>query len=247
MKQQALLGDHSDFVYSVAFGPDGKTLASCSKDRSVKVFDATSGKSLLTFSGMDQDVLAVAYSPDGKNIVSSGYESGVYWWNAQTGERIRLQNGHGIAVHELCFSKDGKLLASAGADNTARLWNGENGAPLKALAVGSVTYAVALSPDGRQVATGSFDGFIRLWDVTSGRLLLTLIALPSARQPAWVAMTPEGYFDQGGESDSNATWRANGQAVIEQMWKPLQNAELVAKGCRGETVPVPLPQVEVKK
>ena len=136
-------------------------------------------------------------------------------------------------------------MASAGADNTARLWNGENGAPLKTLTVGSVAYAIAISPDGKQIAAGSFDGFVRLYDATSARLLLSLVALPNAEQPAWWAITPEGYFDRGGEPTQKAQWRANGQAAPEALWKPLEDANLVAKACRGETLPAP--QVDAKK
>jgi WD40 repeat protein len=185
---------------------------------------------------MSEDVLTVAFSPDGRSLVSSGHEAGIHWWNPQTAERVRLQGGHGVAVHELCFSKDGQLLASAGGDGTARLWDGASGAPVRTLAVGAVTYAVALSPDARFAATGSFDGLVRLWDVKDGRLLVTLLSCAGpGDQAAWVALTPEGYAQAGGAV--TPAWRVNGQAAPDALGKDLAQPALVARALRGEPLP----------
>jgi WD40 repeat protein len=204
--------------------------------------DAATGKSLMTFSGMDEDVLAVAISPDGNKVVSAGHEPAIRWWNPQTAERLRVQGGHGVAVHELGFSNDGKLLASASADGTVRLWNGETGAAVKTLPLGTVTYAVAISPDGRRVATGSFDGFVRLWEVPSGRHLVTLLSLPSVDdQLAWLAMTPQGYTEVAEALKQRTQWRVGEQGVSADMvWNTLRQTELVLKAFRGEAVPPPI-------
>jgi WD40 repeat protein len=225
----------------VAFSPDGQWLASASKDRTVKLVEAATGKSRFTFSGMDQDVLAVAVSPDGKSVVSSGFEAGLYWWNAQTGQRVRVQGGHGVAVHEVCFSTDGKLVASAGADKTVRLWDGTSGGPVRSLAVGSCTYAVAVSPGGKLVASGSFDGLVRLWDAATGRQLLTLLALrPSGDDLPWLAAAPEGYAVCSPALSAAARWRMAGQGVPDEaVWKVLAQPEALAKAARGEAVAAP--------
>jgi WD40 repeat protein len=237
-KAERVLDGHSDFVYSVAFGPDGKWLASSSKDRSVRITDVSTGKSLFTLGGVEQDVLAVAVSPDGKSVVSSGFETGIRWWDARTGERKKIQPGHGIAVHELAFSKDGKELVSAGADGTVRLWDAD-GSPRKALPVGSMVYAVAVSPDGSRVASGSFDGFVRLWDAKSGKLLLTLLSLPSQGERFdWLAMTPEGYAEGSDGVRAQGQWRT-GNLVGVEAWKLLHRPELVLRSFQGQPVPVP--------
>src|SRR5262249_39240009 len=168
----------------------------------------------LAFSGMEQEVLAVAVSPDGKSVVSSGYESGLFWWNAQTGEKVRVQGGHGVTVHEIAFSKDGKTVVSAGADRTVRFWDGSTGAPGKVLAVGSVVYATAIDPGGKLIASGSFDGLVRLWNAASGQPVATLLAVPAeGEQPAWLALTPEGYAAGSPGLIGQGQWRMSAKAV----------------------------------
>jgi WD40 repeat protein len=239
--EERVLTGHSDFVYAVAFSPDGKHLASASKDRTVKLVETSTGRSVFTFGGMNEDVLALDFSPDGKHLVSSGFETALHWWNPQTGERVRLQGGHGIAVHELAFSKDGSRLLSASADRTMRLWNGSTGAPLKTIGVGSIVYAAAISPNNKLLASGSFDGLVKIWDETSGRLLATLIALPSDNQQHdWLALTPEGYAAGSPSMSTLVRWRLAGQATAgERVWKTVRQPEMVARALRGETVAAP--------
>src|SRR5207245_3758610 len=136
---------------------------------------------------------------------------------AQTCERERQQSGHSIAVHEICFSKDGKLVISAGADKTVREWNGATGAPIRALSVGSIAYAVAISPNGKLIASGSFDGLVRLWDSATGRPLLTLLAVPSDADHAdWLAVTPEGYTASSSGFAGQAQWRMAGKTITPE-------------------------------
>jgi WD40 repeat protein len=222
----------------VAFSPDAKYLVSSSKDRTVKMVEADTGKSVFTFSGMDQDVLAVAYSPDGKQVVSSGFETSLYWWNPQTGEKVKTQGGHGIAVNELSFSKDGKRVVSAGMDRTARVWDGSSGAAIKTLSVGSPVYAVAISPNGKLIASGSFDGLVRLWDETSGRQLVTFLALPADQDQAeWLAQTPEGYATGSEKLTGLGRWRIGVQEVAgERVWPTLRQPEQIGRALRGEAV-----------
>jgi WD40 repeat protein len=207
----------------------------------VQLFDADTGKSVFTFSGMEQDAMAVAIRPDGKGLVSSGFESAVWWWNPATGEKVKTQVGHAIAIHELCFSIDGKRLVSAGADRTVRTWDGVTGAPLKSLAVGSSVYAVAISPQGKTIATGSFDGMVRLWDEATGRHLVTLLGIAGDNdQPDWMALTPEGYATGSDRLVALARWKMGAADIpAEQVWLVLRQSEEIARAVRGEAVAEP--------
>ncbi len=72
---------HSKSVYSVIFSPDGKYLASCSGDNTVKLYSVESQKEVTTLRGHSSSVLSVAFSPDGKYLASGSYDKTVKLWN----------------------------------------------------------------------------------------------------------------------------------------------------------------------
>ena len=213
---------------------------SASKDRTVKLVDAATGKSRLTFSGMDRTCWPWPSHPTASRSFPAGFEPGLHWWNPQTGERTKKQNGHDVAVHELSFGKSGKLLASAGGDKTVRLWNGSSGEPIRTLLAGSMVYAVALRPDGVQVAAGCADGLVRVWDAVDARLLLTLTQLPAEGDVSeWLAITPEGYVAGSDAALAKAHWRS-GAGPLPPSWPAtVTQPARVAAAWRGEKVAEP--------
>jgi WD40 repeat protein len=108
---------HSSSVTSVAFSPDGKTLASGSKDHTIKLWDVASGLELLTLKGHSSPT-AVAFSPDGKTLADESDKNSARLWSISTGTMLALARSASAYSGEL--SRDGKTLARI-SDNVDKL------------------------------------------------------------------------------------------------------------------------------
>jgi len=111
---QAYLSGHTNFSFSVAFSPDGKTLASGGDDYTIILWDVETrqpiGKPL---KGHTRNVTSVSFSPDGKTLASGSSDNTVILWDVETGQPIgQPLKGHTDQVNSVAFSPDGKMLAS---------------------------------------------------------------------------------------------------------------------------------------
>jgi WD40 repeat protein len=93
-------------VNSVAFSPDGTRIVSGSSDKSVRVWDASTGAELKVLNGHTSAVYSVAFSPDGTRIVSGSSDNSVRVWDASTGAELKVLNGHTESVNSVAFSPD---------------------------------------------------------------------------------------------------------------------------------------------
>src|ERR1700681_3160439 len=85
-KLRATLKGHTDRVISVAYSPDGKTLASGSSDTTIKLWDVATGKEKATLSGHTNHVGDVVFSPDGKTLASGSEDQTIKLWAMPTGK-----------------------------------------------------------------------------------------------------------------------------------------------------------------
>jgi len=116
------LRGHTGAVFSLAWSPDGKRIASASQDETIRIWDAATGQEVVTFRNHPGSHRCVAWSPDGRRLASGSYASDLRLWEAETGRDLLGLAGHNAEILALAFSPDGRLLASAGRDQTVRLW-----------------------------------------------------------------------------------------------------------------------------
>ena len=163
---QTLTG-HSDSVTSVAFSPDGRTLASGSRDDTIRLWDVATRRSIATLTGYSP-----VFSPDGRTLAAGSNNNTIKLWDVATGRSIATLTGYSPV-----FSPDGRTLAAGSNNNTIKLWDVATGREIATLTGQSESvYSIAFSPDGKTLASGSgsFDGTIQVWDIATGRRIATL-------------------------------------------------------------------------
>ena len=183
-----MLEGHTSFVTSVAFSPDGTTLASGSSDRTynywigspsndytVKFWDVGTGAKKAALEGHAYGVWSVSFSSDGTTLASGSRDKTVQLWDVATRTNIATLKGHTEAVTSVAFSPDGTLLASGSSDDTVKLWDVATGTNIATLEGHTEKVSsLSFSPDETLLASGSFDGTVRLWDVSARAHVATL-------------------------------------------------------------------------
>ena len=204
-----VLGNLSNRKLSVAYSPDGRTLASGNANGTVSLWDADTGRVIRSLEGHSDWVNAVAFSPDGQTLASGSGDRTVKIWDVNSGRELRSLEGHSSGVSAVAFSPDGQTLASGSWDNTVKLWAVNSGRELRSLeGHSSYVYSVAFSPDGQTLASGSDDNTVKLWAVNSGRELRSLEGHSGSVNA--VAFSPDGQTLASGSWDSTVRlWAVN--------------------------------------
>ena len=117
-----VLREHTGRVRSVAFSPDGQTLASGSDDRTIRFWDVATGQHKATLEGHTGWVRSVAFSPDGQTLASGSDDRTIRLWDVAAGKLKATLTRHTSYVNSVVFSPDGQTLASGSSDDTIRFW-----------------------------------------------------------------------------------------------------------------------------
>jgi WD40 repeat protein len=189
-QERVSLRGHRSDVYSLAFSPDGKTLASGAGEPSqgfgggprrnfpgeVKLWDLTGDtpRERASLEGLTLEIRAVAFSPDNRLLAAGGFGQDVKVWDAGSGALVAdLEASCSMSISTIAFSPDGTSLAVGGLYPSISVWDTGTWRVRSEL-VGRIAHRIAYSPDGTTLAVGLSDGTVVLRDVASGRVRAVL-------------------------------------------------------------------------
>ena len=177
---------HKAVVDQMRFSPNGKYMASASRDKTLRLWDIATGEEIRTFGHTDW-VKCLSFSTDGQSIASGGSDRTIKLWDVHTGKELRTFTGS-QQVFSVVFSSDGKKILSGGYDKTLQMWDIDTGKELMTfkgeVAGDSITM---FSPDGKYLLSGGIGVPLKLWDVaTMGKVRTYEGQLPP------VSFSPDG-------------------------------------------------------
>src|SRR5262249_20622289 len=210
------LEGHTQEIYAVAFTPDGQRVVTGSYDRTLKLWEVTSGRLIATMTGHGAQVHAVTVSPRDGTIASGDFKGEIRLWDGRTGRLIKvLSPAQQGGIGRLAFGLNGTILLATGGkglgEPVSKVWDLASGKVVATYAGhDNVVPAAAISPDGKLATTGGGDNNeIHVWDLATG----TRRAGPDGK-PLTPAGTGQVKWTAGCAADGRniawgSTWRQN--------------------------------------
>ena len=167
IRAETLKGHQGD-VYFARFSPDGKTLATASKDKTVRIWDSQTRTTRLILEGHGDEVNWVSFSPDGRMIATASDDQRVKLWHAATGRAQSTLTGHREEVVAAIFTPDGQRLISCDRKGTVILWDVALARECSFFEVkNGRIQCLAISPDGATLAIAGER--LLIWSLIEGK------------------------------------------------------------------------------
>ena len=162
------------WIWSVAYSPDGQTLASGGEDNTITLWNINTDE-CRALQGHHAWVWSIAWCPHHNLLASASYDRTVRLWDTDTGECLNILMGHQHILMAVDFHPYGEILASSSFDRTIKIWDVQTGKCLKTLRGHTKEVScVAFNSNGQILASGSGDRTVKIWDVQTGKCLKTL-------------------------------------------------------------------------
>ncbi|MFL5244805.1 MAG: WD40 repeat domain-containing protein [Gemmataceae bacterium] len=186
---QDTLKGHSDKIYSLAFGPGDKILASGGWDGSIIIWDLSKRTKIMTLDGHTDKVSGLVFSADGKILASSSFDKTAKLWDTTTWKIRANITENGSAVHRIALAPDSKALAAPTTAGLIKLWDVPSGKELRELKTHEeVARCVAYSSDGTILASASAKT-VQLWDTATWKEIVKPISTGYVES---LAFSPDG-------------------------------------------------------
>jgi len=200
---------HLDEVRSVAFSPDGRYLASGSRDGTVKLWRIPDGI-LIKTSHVGGTLYAMAVTPDFRYLATSDSEK-IKIWRLTDGTLLRILKGHYDGASCLAFSRNGKYLASA-SKGIVRLWRMSDGTLLRWLPAEYKISSVIFTPDNKYIVSASRK--IKVWRITDGTLVKTF---STSGSPDSISLSPDGRLLAASYGNTIKIWQTSNGGLIKML------------------------------
>ncbi|MBE9076801.1 hypothetical protein IQ241_05740 [Romeria aff. gracilis LEGE 07310] len=249
------LPGHTNTINAIAFHPQGKLLASCSQDATIRLWQLDDPHvetvPCQVLEGHQGRVWSAAFSPDGKLLVSGSEDCTLKRWNLESMECDRTFVGHQSWVKTVAISPDGQSVASGSFNGTLKLWDLSTGECLHSWPGHPATVTMlAFSPNGQLLASSSYDQTVKVWQVSTQQCVRTL---REHGNRVWsVAFSPDGQQLASGSDDHATrlwdlktghcakTWKGHTNGILSLSFKA--DGQWLATGHEDQTIKLWNPQ-----